>query len=87
MPPWSWRQDGSRALGRRHKDTSRTTFRAPDLSQRGKPTEVSRLRQTDDGRVFNQFAVWAPDPAQRKLIAGRESGKALWILSWKPEGG
>lgn len=42
----------------------------PDLSQRarGKPTDISLLRQTDDGRVFNQLAVWAPDPAQRKII-------------------
>lgn len=40
----------------------------PDASKRGKPTDISLLRQTDDGRVFNQFAVWAPDSAQRKLI-------------------
>jgi predicted TIM-barrel fold metal-dependent hydrolase len=42
----------------------------PDVSQRarGKPTDISLLRQTDDGRVFNQLAVWAPDPAQRKII-------------------
>lgn len=26
------------------------------------------FRPADDGRVFNQFPVWVPDPAQRKLI-------------------
>ncbi len=42
----------------------------PDVSERTgrKPTDVSPLRQTDDGRVFNQLAVWAPDPAQRRTI-------------------
>jgi predicted TIM-barrel fold metal-dependent hydrolase len=42
----------------------------PDVSERTgrKPTDVSPLRQTDDGRVFNQFAVWAPDAAQRRTI-------------------
>jgi predicted TIM-barrel fold metal-dependent hydrolase len=42
----------------------------PEASQRAgrKPTEVSLLRQTDDGRVFNQLAVWAPDAGQRKTI-------------------
>ena len=42
----------------------------PEPSERAarKPTEVSPLRQTDDGRVFNQLAVWAPDPAQRRTI-------------------
>jgi predicted TIM-barrel fold metal-dependent hydrolase len=43
----------------------------PDVSQRTvgrKPTDVSPLREVDDGRVFNQFAAWAPDPAQRRTI-------------------
>jgi predicted TIM-barrel fold metal-dependent hydrolase len=42
----------------------------PDVSERTarKPTDVSPLRQTDDGRVFNRFAVWAPDAAQRRTI-------------------
>jgi predicted TIM-barrel fold metal-dependent hydrolase len=42
----------------------------PDVSQRtrGKPTDVSPLRQTDDGRTFNLLAAWVPDPAQRKTI-------------------
>jgi predicted TIM-barrel fold metal-dependent hydrolase len=41
----------------------------PHPSQTGrKPTEVSPLFQIDDGRLFNQFALWAPDPAQRKTI-------------------
>ena len=42
----------------------------PDVSERTgrKPTDISLLRQTDDGRVFNQLVVWAPDPARRKTI-------------------
>jgi predicted TIM-barrel fold metal-dependent hydrolase len=33
-----------------------------------KPTEVTPLLQIDDGRLFNQLAVWAPDPAIRQKI-------------------
>ena len=33
-----------------------------------KPTEITPLFQIDDGRLFNQLLVWAPDPAQRKAI-------------------
>ena len=33
-----------------------------------KPTDVSPLLQIDDGRVFNQFELWAPDAADRKTI-------------------
>ena len=33
-----------------------------------KATDLAPLLQIDDGRVFNQLAVWAPDPAQRKII-------------------
>src|ERR1700674_307215 len=32
------------------------------------PTEITPLLQIDDGRLFNQLAVWAPDAAQRKMI-------------------
>jgi len=31
-------------------------------------TEVTPLFQIDDGRLLNQLAVWAPDPATRKKI-------------------
>jgi predicted TIM-barrel fold metal-dependent hydrolase len=31
-------------------------------------TDVTPLLQIDDGRVLNQLAVWAPDPALRKTI-------------------
>jgi len=35
----------------------------------GRPiTEVTSLFQIDDGQVFNQLAVWAPDAATRKII-------------------
>jgi predicted TIM-barrel fold metal-dependent hydrolase len=33
-----------------------------------KSTKVTPLLQIDDGRLLNQFAVWAPDAAQRKTI-------------------
>jgi predicted TIM-barrel fold metal-dependent hydrolase len=32
------------------------------------PTEITPLLPIDDGRLFNQLAVWAPDAAQRKTI-------------------
>jgi predicted TIM-barrel fold metal-dependent hydrolase len=35
----------------------------------GRPAaEITPLFQIDDGRVFNQFALWAPDAAHRKTI-------------------
>jgi predicted TIM-barrel fold metal-dependent hydrolase len=33
-----------------------------------KPTELTPLYQIDDGRLFNQLPVWAPDAAIRKTI-------------------
>jgi predicted TIM-barrel fold metal-dependent hydrolase len=33
-----------------------------------KPTEVTPLLQVDDGRLLNELAVWAPDPAIRRKI-------------------
>jgi predicted TIM-barrel fold metal-dependent hydrolase len=33
-----------------------------------RPTDIAPLLQIDDGRVLNQLAVWAPDPARRKTI-------------------
>lgn len=33
-----------------------------------KAEEITPLYQIDDGRDFDQFAVWVPDPAQRKAI-------------------
>jgi predicted TIM-barrel fold metal-dependent hydrolase len=33
-----------------------------------KPTDLTPLFQIDDGRLFNQFPVWAPDAATRKKI-------------------
>jgi predicted TIM-barrel fold metal-dependent hydrolase len=34
----------------------------------GKPTDVTPFIQIDDGRLLNQLAEWAPDPAQRRKI-------------------
>jgi predicted TIM-barrel fold metal-dependent hydrolase len=34
----------------------------------GRKTEISPLIQIDDGRLFNQLAVWAPEAAMRKTI-------------------
>jgi predicted TIM-barrel fold metal-dependent hydrolase len=47
-----------------------TDWPHPDTSQAAgrKPTDISPLRQIDDGRVLNQFARWAPDAADRKTI-------------------
>jgi predicted TIM-barrel fold metal-dependent hydrolase len=33
-----------------------------------KPTDIAPLLQIDDGRLFNQLPVWAPEPAIRKTI-------------------
>jgi predicted TIM-barrel fold metal-dependent hydrolase len=33
-----------------------------------KATDITPLYQIDDGRVFNQLPVWAPDAVQRKTI-------------------
>jgi predicted TIM-barrel fold metal-dependent hydrolase len=43
-----------------HPDSSRTPGR--------KATDIAPLLRIDDGRVFNQLAVWVPDRAQRKTI-------------------
>jgi predicted TIM-barrel fold metal-dependent hydrolase len=40
----------------------------PDTSPGRQPADISPLRQIDDGRVFNEFARWAPEAAQRKAI-------------------
>jgi predicted TIM-barrel fold metal-dependent hydrolase len=47
-----------------------TDWPHPDTAQGAgrKPTDVSPLRQIDDGRVFNQLAVWAPTAAERSAI-------------------
>ena len=45
-----------------------TDWPHPDTTPGRQPTEVSPLRQIDDGRVFNQFAAWAPDARVRKAI-------------------
>jgi len=34
----------------------------------GRPTDVTPLLQIDDGRLLNQLAIWAPDPAVRRKI-------------------
>jgi len=43
-----------------HPDTSNVDGR--------KPTDISPLRQVDDGRVINQFALWAPAAGDQKTI-------------------
>lgn len=47
-----------------------TNWPHPDSSQvpGRKATDIAPPRRIDDGRVFNQLAVWVPDPAQRKTI-------------------
>ena len=34
----------------------------------GRTTDITPLLQIDDGRLFNQLLVWAPDPAVRRKI-------------------
>ena len=47
-----------------------TDWPHPDSAQVAgrKATDVAPLLQIDDGRVFNQLAVWAPDAALRTII-------------------
>lgn len=47
-----------------------TNWPHPDSAQvpGRKATDIAPLQQIDDGRVFNQLAVWVPDSAQRKTI-------------------
>ena len=45
-----------------------------------KPTDLALHRQTDDGRVMNMLAVWAPDAAMRKMIRGGQSCKTVRTL-------
>lgn len=47
-----------------------TDWPHPDSSQvpGRRTTDIAPLTQIDDGRALNQFAVWAPDSAQRKTI-------------------
>jgi predicted TIM-barrel fold metal-dependent hydrolase len=46
-----------------------TDWPHPGTAVSGRPvTEVTPLMQIDDGRLLNQLAVWAPDPAIRKKI-------------------
>jgi predicted TIM-barrel fold metal-dependent hydrolase len=45
-----------------------TDWPHPDTASGKLPTEISPLRQIDDGRVFNQFATWAATETARKAI-------------------
>ena len=45
-----------------------TDWPHPDTAAGKPPTEISPLRQIDDGRVFNQFATWAGKAEELKVI-------------------
>jgi predicted TIM-barrel fold metal-dependent hydrolase len=47
-----------------------TDWPHPDTAQGSgrKPTDISPLRQIDDGRVFNQLAAWASTAPERRTI-------------------
>ena len=45
-----------------------TDWPHPNSSSGKPPTELTPLYQIDDGRLFNQLPVWAPDAAIRKKI-------------------
>ena len=42
-----------------------------------KPTDLTPLYQIDDGRLFNQLAVWAPGRRDPQEDPGRQSRQAL----------
>jgi predicted TIM-barrel fold metal-dependent hydrolase len=46
----------------------RRSWPHPDQIPGRKPTELTKLKQIDDGAVLNQLPVWAPDEAARKKI-------------------
>jgi predicted TIM-barrel fold metal-dependent hydrolase len=45
-----------------------TDWPHPDTTPGRAATEISPLRQIDDGRVFNQWAVWVPSASDRQAI-------------------
>jgi predicted TIM-barrel fold metal-dependent hydrolase len=45
-----------------------TDWPHPDTATGRPATDISPLRQIDDGRVFNQFSKWASTAAERKAI-------------------
>jgi len=51
-----------------HRIVWGTDWPHPNATASAKPTDLLQLFQIDDGRLLNQLAVWAPDPAIRKKI-------------------
>jgi predicted TIM-barrel fold metal-dependent hydrolase len=45
-----------------------TDWPHPDTKPSKDPTKVTPPLKIDDGRLFNQFPVWAPDPSDRRKI-------------------
>ncbi len=45
-----------------------TDWPHPDTASGKQPTDISPLRQIDDGRVFNQFATWTASAEKRRTI-------------------
>lgn len=45
-----------------------TDWPHPDTTPGRAATDISPLRQIDDGRVFNQFAAWVPSASDRQTI-------------------
>jgi predicted TIM-barrel fold metal-dependent hydrolase len=45
-----------------------TDWPHPDTTPGRAPTEISPLRQIDDGRVFNQFATWATAEERKAIL-------------------
>jgi len=45
-----------------------TDWPHPDTASGKQPTDISPLRQIDDGRVFNQFSTWTASAEERKAI-------------------
>ena len=45
-----------------------TDWPHPDTTPGRAPTEISPLRQIDDGRVFNQFGSWTTAPERSTIL-------------------
>jgi predicted TIM-barrel fold metal-dependent hydrolase len=45
-----------------------TDWPHPDTTPSAHPSDVKPRLKIDDGRLFNQFAVWSPDPGLRRKI-------------------
>lgn len=55
-----------------------TDWPHPDTTPGRAPTEISPLRQIDDGRLFNQFASWTSDSERRTILV--DNPRELYVF-------